>query len=50
MIWHRGDCATSRKVAGSITDDHVILGVYSASNINEYQKYFLWGKAAGAKN
>jgi len=51
------DCATSRKVAGSIPGDvieffiHTILlprygtGVYSASNRNEYQEYFLGVKA-----
>ena len=33
--------ATSRKVTGSIPD-----GVDSASNRNEYQEYFLWGKGS----
>jgi hypothetical protein len=40
-------CATSRKVAGSIPDGvHGNCGpeVDSASNRNEYQKYFLGGK------
>ena len=54
-------CATNRKVAGSIPDGvigifhghnpsgrTVALGVYSASNRNEYQEYFLGVKAAGA--
>ena len=53
-------CATSRKVAGSIPDGvtgifsltssfrpHYVPGVDSASNRNEYQKYFLQVKAAG---
>ena len=47
-------CATSRKVAGSILDGvtdtnlPALLwpGVDSASNRNEYQEYFLGGKAA----
>jgi len=42
-----GHCSTNRKVAGSITDGNLILGIYSASNINEYQECFS-GKAAGA--
>jgi len=54
-------CATNRKVAGSILDgvigffidiksfrSHYGPGVDSTSNRNEYQKYFLWVKAAGA--
>jgi len=54
-------CATIRKVAGSIpagvsgffTDiksfrSHYGSGVDSASNINEYQEYFLGVKATGA--
>jgi len=54
-------CVTNRKVAGSIpagvngifTDiksfrSHYGSGVESASNRNEYQKHFLWVKAAGA--
>jgi len=54
-------CATNRKVPGSIpagvsgffTDiksirSHYGRGVDSASNRNEYQKYFLGVKAAGA--
>ena len=54
-------CATNRKIAGSIPSDvsgffldiktfrlHYDHGVDSASNINEYQEYFLGVKAAGA--
>jgi len=54
-------CATNRKVAGSIPAgvsgifidikslrSHYGSGVDSASNINEYQEYFLGAKAAGA--
>ena len=54
-------CATNRKVAGSIPANvsgfffdiksfrsHYGPGVYSASNRNEYQEYFLGVKAAGA--
>ena len=54
-------CAKSQKVAGSISDDVTGIfrwhnpsgrtmapGVDSASNRNEYQKYFLAVKAAGA--
>jgi len=54
-------CATNRKDAGSIpagaigifTDiksfrSHYGFGVDSASNINEYQEYFMGVKAAGA--
>ena len=54
-------CATNRKVAGSIPSgvsgffidiksfrSHYGPGVDSASNINEYQEYFLGVKAAGA--
>ena len=54
-------CATNRKVAGSIPASvsgffidiksfrsHYGLEVYSASTRNEYQKYFLGVKAAGA--
>jgi hypothetical protein len=54
-------CATNRKVAGSIPAgvfgffndiksfrSHYGPGVHSASNRNEYQKYFLGVKAAGA--
>jgi hypothetical protein len=54
-------CATNRKVAGSIPASvsgffidlksfrsHYGPGVDSASNINEYQEYFLGVKAAGA--
>jgi len=54
-------CATNRKVAGSIPAvfsgffidiksfrQHYGPGVYSASNRNEYQEYFLGLKAAGA--
>jgi len=54
-------CATNRKVAGSIPAgvsgffidiksfrSHYDPGVDSASNINEYQEYFLGVKAAGA--
>jgi hypothetical protein len=54
-------CATSQKVAGSIPDgvieifhwhksfwSHYGPGVDSASNINEYQEYFLGANAAGA--
>jgi len=54
-------CATSQKVAGSIPADvigffsdiksfrsHYGPGIDSASNINEYQEYFLRVKAAGA--
>ena len=54
-------CATNRKFAGSIPDgvsgffidiksfrSHYGPGVDSASNINEYQEYFLRVKAAGA--
>ena len=53
-------CATNRKVAGSIPASvsvffidiksfrsHYGPGVDSASNINEYQEYFLGVKAAG---
>jgi len=47
MAWG-GHCATSRKVAGSITNHHLIRDVYTASNINEYHKCFLCGKMAGA--
>jgi hypothetical protein len=41
--WHSWlrQCTTSQKVAGSIPD-----GVDSASNRNEYQEYFLWGKGS----
>jgi len=54
-------CATNRKVAGSIpasvsgffTDIKFSRshgpGVYSASNRNEYQEYFLGVKVAGAQ-
>jgi len=51
------DCATNRKVAGSIPGgvsemksfrSHYGPGVDSASNRNEYQEYFLGVKAAGA--
>jgi len=55
-----GCCATNRKVAGSIPADvsgffiaikyfrsHYGPGVDSASNIDEYQEYFLGVKAAG---
>ena len=55
-------CATNRKVAGSIPAgvsgffidiksfrSHYDPGVYSASNRNEYQEYFLGVKAAGAE-
>ena len=58
--WLRS-CATNRKVAGSIPAgvsgffidiksfrSHYGPGVDSASNINEYQEYFLGVKAAGA--
>ena len=58
--WRRC-CATNRKVAGSIPDgvsgffidiksfwSHYGPGVNSASNINEYQEYFLGVKAVGA--
>ena len=54
--WFR-HCATSRKVADSIPDKVIEIflfissfrplyrpGVDSASNRNEYQEYFLWGK------
>jgi len=54
-------CDTNRKVAGSIPAgvsgyfidiksfrSHCGPGVDSASNINEYQEYFLGVKAAGA--
>ena len=45
-------CATSWKVAGSIPVGVIGIfhgpGVDSASNRNEYQKYFLGVKAAGA--
>jgi len=54
-------CATDRKVAGSIPAgvsgffidiksfrSHYGPGIDSASNRNEYQKYFLGAKAAGA--
>ena len=54
-------CATNRNVAGSIPAgvsgffidiksirSHYGPGVDSASNINEYQEYFLGVKAAGA--
>ena len=50
-------CATNQKVAGStpagVIDiksfrSHYDPGVDSASNRNEYQKYFLGVKAAGA--
>jgi len=54
-------CATNRKVAGSIPagvsgffiniksfQSHYGPGVDSASNRNEYQKYFLGEKVAGA--
>ena len=37
-------CATSRKVAGSIPDGVIVINfpeVYSVSNRNEYQEYFL---------
>jgi hypothetical protein len=40
--WHRwmGQCATSRKVVGSIPDD--VIGIFgSASKSNDYQEYFL---------
>ena len=48
-------CATTRKVAGSITDGAIRIsfrphygpGVDSASNRNEYQEYLLGLKAAG---
>ena len=41
--WHSWlrHCAKSWKVAGSIPG-----GVESASNRNEYQEYFLWGKGS----
>jgi len=55
------NCATSRKVAGSIPPgvsgffvdiksfrSHYGPGVDSASNRNEYQEYFLGVEAAGA--
>ena len=49
--WHSWlrHCATSRKVAGSIPDpqsfrSHYGPLVYSPSNRNEYQEYFLGGK------
>ena len=55
-------CATNRKVAGSIPAgvsgfffditsfrSHYGPGDDSASNINEYQEYFLGVKAAGAE-
>ena len=58
--WLSG-CATNRKVAGSIPAgvcgffidiksfrSHYDPEVESASNTNEYQKYFLGVKAAGA--
>jgi len=54
-------CATNRKIAGSIPAgvsgffidikyfrSHYGPGVDSASNINEYQEYFLRVKVAGA--
>ena len=54
-------CATNRKVAGSIQAgvsgffidikflrSHYVPGVYSFSNRNEYQEYFLGVKAVGA--
>jgi len=54
-------CATNRKVAGSIPAgvsgffidiksfrSHYGPGVYSTSNRNEYQEYFLGVKTAGA--
>jgi len=54
-------CATNRRVAGSIpagvggffvdiksSRSHYGPGVDSASNINEYQEYFLGVKVAGA--
>jgi len=54
-------CATNRKIAGSIPASvngflidiksfrsHYGSGVDPASNINEYQEYFLVVKAAGA--
>jgi len=54
-------CATNRKVAVSIPAgvsgffvdiksfrSHYGTGVHSASNINEYQEYFLGVKTAGA--
>ena len=48
-------CATNRKVAGSIPDGVIGIGVRpnfdpgvdSASNRNEYQEHFLGVKAAG---
>ena len=54
--WLRS-CATNRKVTVSIPADvsglksfrsHYGPGVYSASNRNEYQEYFLGVNAAGA--
>jgi hypothetical protein len=49
--WHSWlrHCTTSRKVAGSIPDSqsfrpHYGPGIYSASNRNEYQEYFLGDK------
>ena len=59
LSWLR-HCATSRKVAGSISDGvigifhwqsfrpHYGPGVDSPSNRNEYQEYLLEVKAAGA--
>jgi len=49
-------CATNRKVAGvsgffidiKSFRSHYGTGVDSASNINEYQEYFLGVKASGA--
>jgi hypothetical protein len=43
-MWWRGwlrYCATSRKVAGSIPD--TVIGVESAANRNEYQRYLKKG-------
>ena len=49
--WHSwlGNCTTSRKVGGSIPDSqsfrpHYGRGVYTTSNRNEYQEYFLGAK------
>jgi hypothetical protein len=36
-----GELRNSRKVAGSITDCHLILGAYSISDRNQYQESFL---------
>ena len=60
-MWGLRFCATNRKVAGSIPAgvsgflidiksfrSHYDPGAESASNVNEYQEYFMGVKTAGA--